>query len=55
VVTLGITALLPVKATLPIPWSILTLLAPDTFHLSVEDPPEEIVDGSASKELMTGD
>jgi hypothetical protein len=54
VVALGITALLPVKATLPIPWSILTVVAPDTFQVSVEDPPAEMLGGLASKEFMTG-
>jgi hypothetical protein len=55
VVALGITALLPLKATLPIPWSILTLVAPDTSHVSVEDSPTAIVGGSASNDFMTGD
>jgi hypothetical protein len=54
VVALGITALLPVKATLPIPWSMLTVLAPETLQLSVEDSPAEMLSGLASKELIAG-
>ena len=53
-VTLGATALGPVRATLPIPWSMLTAVAPVTVQLSVEDSPAEIFDGLALKELMTG-
>jgi hypothetical protein len=54
-VALGATALVPVRATLPIPWSMLTDLAPEVFQFSVEDSPVEILEGLASKELITGD
>jgi hypothetical protein len=54
VVVPGITALLPVNATLPIPWSMLIFVAPVTLQLSVEDAPAEILAGLAPKELMTG-
>jgi len=53
VVEVGITARLPVKATFPIPWSILTILAPETLQLSVEDWPAEIVSGFAVNESIT--
>ena len=55
VVADGITTLLPDKATLPIPWSILTVDAPVTVQLSVEDPPDEMVGGLAPKELIAAD
>jgi len=54
VVAPGITALLPVKATLPIPWSMLAVVAPATLQLSVEDAPAVILAGLALNELMTG-
>ena len=41
----GDTNLMPVASTRPIPWSILTELAPVTFHNRVDVPPELIVDG----------
>jgi hypothetical protein len=54
VVALGITALLPDKATLPIPWSILTVVAPVTLQLSVEDSPAAMLGGLALKEFISG-
>ncbi|MCX6009511.1 MAG: hypothetical protein NTW48_05695 [Chloroflexi bacterium] len=33
---------------------MLTVVAPDTFQLSVEDSPAEMLGGLASKEFMTG-
>jgi hypothetical protein len=54
VVFSGVTILDPVKATLPIPWSMLTAVAPETFHVSVEEAPAEMPGGLASKELITG-
>jgi hypothetical protein len=54
VVAAGITTLLPAKATLPIPWSMLIVVAPVTLQLSVEDAPAEILAGLAPNELMTG-
>jgi hypothetical protein len=42
------------KATLPIPWSILTVVAPVTVQLSVDDSPAEMLAGLASKELIAG-
>jgi len=54
VVAPGITALLPLKATLPIPWSILIFVAPVTLQLSVEDSPVTMLAGLALNELMTG-
>ena len=52
VVAEGITTLLPVKATLPIPWSILTVLAPETDQLSVEDSPAAMFGGLAPNEFI---
>jgi hypothetical protein len=51
----GITTLVPVKATLPIPWSILTVVAPVTFQLRVEDSPGAMVAGLEPKELIAAD
>lgn len=50
----GVTALLPLMDTLPMPWSILTEDAPFMFHLRTEFPPGEIVDGSAVNTLIIG-
>jgi hypothetical protein len=41
----GDTTLVPAASTRPIPWSILTDVAPVTFHNRVDVPPESIVDG----------
>lgn len=50
----GVTTLVPVKATSPISRFIRTTAASETFQLSVEESPEVILPGLASKELMTG-
>jgi hypothetical protein len=55
VVEPGITTLLPVRATLPIPWSILTVVAPETLQLSIDDSPAVMVGGLAPKELTAAD
>jgi len=55
VVVGGITILLPDRATLPIPWSILTVDAPVTVQLRVEDSPAEMVGGLAPNELIVAD
>jgi hypothetical protein len=41
----GDTILVPATLTRPMPWSMLTELAPVTFHNRVEVPPELIADG----------
>jgi len=55
VVADGITTLLPAKATLPIPWSMLAVLAPETDQLSVEDSPAAMLGGLAPKEFIAAD
>jgi len=50
----GVTALVPLTATFPIPLSRLTLLAPLTVQLSVELPPESMLAGVALNEAITG-
>jgi len=54
VVAAGDTAMVPSRATSPIAWSMLTVVAPETLQLSVEEAPEEIVPGLAPKEPTTG-
>jgi hypothetical protein len=49
----GDTTLVPATATCPIPWSILTDVAPVTFHNRVDVPPELIVDGVLLNSLIT--
>jgi hypothetical protein len=44
-VTEGLTVLVPVTPTEPIPWSIVTVVALVVFQLKVEDPPAVIVAG----------
>ena len=51
VVTTGYTAVLPFKATEPIPWFIITLSAEIEFHESVAEEPADIVVSSA--EMLT--
>ncbi len=51
---MGETVLLPDAATAPIPWSILTDVAPVTAHCSVEDPPVVMESGFAVNAEMTG-
>ena len=41
----GDTTLVPAISTRPMPWSILTNIAPVTFHTRVDVPPGLIVDG----------
>jgi hypothetical protein len=50
----GDTTLVPATATCPIPWSILTDVAPVTFHNRVDVPPESIVDGLLLNSWITG-
>ena len=50
----GDTTLVPATSTRPIPWSILTDVAPVTFHNIVDVPPGLIVDGLLLKAMMTG-
>ena len=50
----GVTALVPLTATFPIPLSRLTLLAPVTVQLSVELPPDSMLAGLALNEVITG-
>jgi hypothetical protein len=50
----GDTTLVPATSTCPIPWSILTDVAPVTFHNNVDVPPELIADGLLLKATITG-
>jgi hypothetical protein len=54
VVVAGVTALVPLTATFPIPLSRLTLLAPLTVQLRVELPPGFMLVGLALNEAITG-
>jgi len=54
VVAAGLTVILPLAATVPIPLSMLTLLAPTTFQLKVLNCPMLIVAGFAAKLRMVG-
>jgi len=54
VVVRGLTVVVPDKATVPTPLSMVTLVASVTLQLKVEDSPSVIVDGSAEKELIIG-
>jgi hypothetical protein len=54
VVAAGLTAIVPLAATVPIPLSILTLVAPTTFQLKVLVCPLLIVDGIAVKLRTVG-
>jgi len=49
----GDTILVPATSTRPIPWSILTDVAPVTFHNRVDVPPGLIVDGVLLKSPIT--
>jgi hypothetical protein len=51
--TAGETTLLPATSTRPIPWSILTDVAPVTFHNKVETPPELMIAGLLLKFPIT--
>jgi hypothetical protein len=50
----GDTSLVPAALTIPIPWSILTVSAPVTFHNRVDVSPELIVDGLLLNATITG-
>ena len=50
---IGDTTIVPATLTWPIPWSILTELAPVTFHNRVDVPPGFIVDGVLLNSLIT--
>jgi hypothetical protein len=54
VVPVGLTSLLPVFATFPMPGLIVTDEALETFQLSIAEPPILIAAGLAVKELITG-
>jgi hypothetical protein len=54
VVSVGDTSLLPVRDTLPIPWSIETELALVTFHIKAAEAPELITAGLTSKFITIG-
>ena len=44
----------PARGTVPIPWSIVTSVAPETLQSNVELSPAVMFSGSAVKELITG-
>jgi hypothetical protein len=50
----GDTTLVPTTSTRPIPWSILTDVAPVTFHNRVDVPPILMVDGLLLNSMITG-
>jgi hypothetical protein len=50
----GDTTLVPTKSTCPIPWSILTDVAPVTLHNRVDVPPTLMVDGLLLNSMITG-
>ena len=50
----GDTTLVPATSTCPIPWSILTDVAPVTFHNKVDVPPALMVDGLLLNAMITG-
>ena len=50
----GDITLIPAALTRPMPWSILTELAPVTFHSRVDVPPGLIVAGLLLKTPITG-
>jgi len=50
----GSIVILPEALTRPIPWSILTELAPVTFHDRFDVPPGLIADGLLLKVPITG-
>jgi hypothetical protein len=54
VVVVGLTAVVPDKATLPTPLSMVTPVASVTLQLKVELSPTVIVEESAEKELIMG-
>ena len=50
----GDTTIVPAPLTWPMPWSILTELAPVTFHNRVDVPPALIADGVLLNSMITG-
>jgi hypothetical protein len=50
----GEITLIPTALTIPIPWSILTELAPVTFHNKIVVPPVLMVDGLLLNTPITG-
>ena len=50
----GDTTLVPATLTWPTPWSILTDVAPVTFHNKVDVPPALMVDGLLLNAMITG-
>ena len=54
-VAVGDTLFVPLGATEPMPWSMVTVLAPVTVQLKVVDWPAEILAGFTSKLLMAMD
>jgi hypothetical protein len=50
----GKTMVLPEEPTTPTPLSIVIDVAFDTFQLKPDEPPRDILDGLAVKELITG-
>ena len=51
----GETARLPLMATLPIPWSMVTVVAPVTLQFSVATSPGDRLVGLALNELIVGE
>ena len=54
VVVIGLTVVVPDKATVPTPLSMVTVVASVTLQLKVEDSPITIVGERAEKELIIG-
>jgi len=54
VVAAGVTVELPAADIEPTPWSMIKAVALDTFQLSSEELPSEIVVGLAVKEFIVG-
>jgi hypothetical protein len=54
VVAVGETVALPAGIALPIPWSMLTSVAPDTLHSIVAVLPGVMFEGLALNESMVG-
>ena len=50
----GVAIALPEAETYPPPWSRKTDVAPETLQLSVEFPPALMLEGLATKKLITG-
>ncbi len=54
IVVMGLTVVVPDKATVPTPLSMVTVVASVTLQLKVENSPAVIDGESAKKELMMG-